>query len=430
MATGPGWLEFIREQAPRYLYGSGHSQYESAEFSDVEALERLLSNLSNRDIDAGYLAGLHFLLRQSVQGFFHVSLPDLVRGVSHATTAQNELALAGIRGQVVWPETLRYRASGLRSHFVVRRLESSMDVPENQLLKWFVAEASELVSRTVAMVGTGNLMLELDSVRRAADLALASPYLREVMRPRRITSLMRQRAMRHRRKEYRLGAALSSELMDVAIAGRWSAIVNLLTSGWIVPMSDDDVFEVFVLLKVMKHLAELLGEPETYVVRAGRDHIAEYRQRATTVRVYFDQAPRLSDVSANSEYLEVISNYVGIIGSLHRPDITLEVSRHDQPTRWLLIDMKNTNTDDYVRESIYKGFGYVVDFAELWRPEDHPRVVIVFPSAGEIKAGRADLALSRGVMLVTSDDAGLLGRAISAGIGPEVAAAQSREPGC
>lgn len=426
MTNGQDWLTFVRKQAPRYLYGLGHSRYESAEFTDAEALERLLSNFSNRTVDAIYLASLHFLLRPSVQHFFRVSLPDLVRGVSHATTAEKELALAGIRGQIVWPETLRYRVSRMRSHYVTRRLESSMDVPENQLLKWLVVKASELVSRTVTMVGTGNLTLELDAVRRAADQALASPYMREVAMPRRITSLMRHRAMRHRRKEYRIAESLSSELMDVVVAGRWSAIVNLLTSGWVVPISDDDLFEVFVLLKVMTHLSNLLGKPSTYgVVRAGREHIAEYRSADLTVRVYFDQAPRLSSVAANSEYLAVLNNYVGIVGSLHRPDIILEVFRAGHPTRWLLIEMKNASTYDYVRESIYKGFGYLVDFAELWEPNDKPRVVIVTPKAGEIRVGRDDSALSRDLILVTSDDTGLLSRAISVGIGATVVAAGS-----
>ncbi len=372
---------------------------------DEAALDAFLNRLKYAETDVVLLSRAHFLLQPRVTTFFEEVLPNLLRGISHGSTGLVELSRLGTRGRILWPDTLRSRMSGRGAGggFVVRRTDRSSDLPENQMLKLFLARTSATVAAVSQVVGTTALMPQLEKVRHVADRALKEPYLREVQMQPKATSLMRQRAKRHRNAGYGRVAELQDNLEAVLRQGKWEAILSLLRVGWAAPVDDDDLFELYVLVLVLDLLEHELGFGEPYehgLILRNRKEVARFNGTGSVsgIDVYFDQNPA-TIFRLKSEYKTVMAAYEGVSGSAHRPDLTLRFRLDDGRERRLLVEVKKTEDDKYKRDSVYKVLGYLQDFRALWNDgaEQWPKAVLVFPRGVEAVAGtehdERDLAL-------------------------------------
>jgi hypothetical protein len=84
----------------------------------------------------------------------------------------------------------------------------------------------------------------------------------------------------------------------------------------------------------------------------------------------------------NSRYLSTSAAYTNIFSArARRPDIVIEASTAEASS-YTLVEVKNPSesSDSYRRDSLYKCFGYLYDFAENLDPPPEPDVCfLVFP---------------------------------------------------
>jgi hypothetical protein len=404
------WATFIcsPEHAGRFLCPVGDAEYTSGPALTDERIQRFCDRLGHAGPDAMLLARLYLLLGPDFAHFFSTSLPALLRAVSHSTAGTQELSRRGVRGKVLWPQTLRARASGKATagSFFVRRAERSSDVPENQLLRLFLTDVVRSVDATAKEVGTGAVLEELKQIRRHAITALRNPYLKEVAETRKATALMRRRARRHRNRHYRPLTDRRADF-DAAIRdGKWATLYRLLRSGWFKPVNREDLFELYLLVLILDVLANDLGfgDPVEYgLIRPNREHVAWFsRADGAEVWVYFDQSPKTIFGTA-SIYGAMRGLYTFPHGSERRPDIVLRARSTTLPERRLLVEAKETADDEYMRGSVYKVFGYLYDFRAMWDPlpDQAPKAVLVFPEKVALRTGTTDV--DREVVLASGE---------------------------
>jgi hypothetical protein len=170
------------------------------------------------------------------------------------------------------------------------------------------------------------------------------------------------------------------------IERKWAVLAKYLQAGWLVPLSDDDLFELYVLVFVLEVLSVELqfGKPlSVHLVRAGRGAVAILKRPrdSVTARVHFDQAPTtVFGTTVVSEYGKLLRKYAGISGSERRPDVTLVFSLPGGQERRLILEAKRTQDDQYRRDSVYKAFAYLYDFSSMWPSgPQRPKAIVVFP---------------------------------------------------
>ena len=394
------WADYIcaSDHAGRHLYASGAARRAQTEGGlDKETLRRFLDRLADRDTDRRHLGLVYFLLQPRLLALMSEHLPDLLRSMSHASADRMEQSRRGTRGKVLWPQTITARVSGRvdAGTLVLKRLEKSADVPENQLLKLFLFDVIAAVDSIARKIGSGNLLQQIEQVRQQAQVALKSPYLRGVTRHYHAVSLMRQRARRHRNWVYGELTELQSLYDALDGKGYWEALLGLLQAGWLEPVKTDDLFELYVLVVVLEVLETTLcfGLPiEFGLIREGRNDVAHFKRPGDQLeaRVFFDQSPAVR-LNMPSEYMSLLSCYDGISGGHRRPDLFIQFVYADGTQRRLLIEIKETDDARYERDSVYKALAYLRDFAALWSGlEQHPKIILAFPNAVALKISGAD----------------------------------------
>lgn len=380
------WAEFITRRSARYLSVVGDVAREESLHLPSDAVDHFLKRLRGTGGDLQLIAQVHYLTQLRVAQFVHEQLGSLVRAISHATVPEIEVSLRGARGKVLWPETRRRIDTAMiePGAFIVRRAERSADVPENQLLKLLLHQLSAAVQGIGLRVGTGHLLSALDALRTECDQALREPYMRTVTRPSSASARMRQRAERNRNWRYGEAAQIQVGFENAVRQNKWQTILDLVQRGWMAPVDDDDLFELYVLVLVLDILeAEIgLGPPTFYgLIRARRKEVAEFQSdTGELTRVFFDQS--MAEVfSYQSRYRALVRSYEGLTGQEHRPDLSVSVASPSRPERRLLIEMKRSSDPRYRSESVYKCFGYLHDLEGLWsnEPAQAPKLVLVFP---------------------------------------------------
>jgi len=400
------WQEFIgrARSATRYLNASADTLFRSSHAGNDVETANFLQCLADAQASTALLARLYYLTDPEVEHFFAEVLPSLLRAMSHATAGVQETMRGGVRGKVSWPQTLQARVAGRVdiATFIVRRVEKSADLPENQLTRLYLEAVIRTVSETEALIGTGAVLKTLKTIRDGAETALKSPYLQAVTRARRPTPLMYQRARRNRNWRYGKVADLT-RLYDEGIRrGKWETVLRLLARGWLSPVETDDLFELFVLILVLEVLEDEMGfgvGQQYALIRAGRSHVAEYHHPGNGFRalVHFDQSPSAAlslPPRKLSEYTSLLDDYTGVTGTERRPDILLRFIPPDGTVgeRRVLLEVKESTDAQYKRDSVYKALAYLRDFGGLWNagPPQQPKAILMFPEKVALKAGARD----------------------------------------
>ena len=178
----------------------------------------------------------------------------------------------------------------------------------------------------------------------------------------------------------------------------------LLAVGWLEPVSDDDLFELYCLVLVLDIISDELGlgQPlESGLLLRGRSHVAAFESSAGRIEVFFDQSPAMV-MNIISRYSVVRKAHRGLTGTERRPDILVTFKPFDgSPVTNLLIEIKKSADGQYISDSVYKAFGYLHDFASLWKTTTlNPKLILMIPSGVWPKQ---DEALTE-IAMISSDD--------------------------
>lgn len=364
-------------------------------------IQQFLERLDERGGSLDLLASAYWLSQPEVEAFLFNDLRALLRGLGHGSRSSPPLVDATFKGKVLWQETILGRMSGAvpRGRYLISHVEKSADIPENRLLKLFlhrlIATSSEMAKR-----GSGLLPQRFGRIRDAALEAMSNTYLQGVRLEHRIDARMLNTAVRHRNHRYSRLASLAQDFETAVTRGKWVQIIELLSRGWLAPVSNDDLFELYALIIVMQLIENGmgLGSPVTYgLIQHGRSAVATYvdPMRNLTVEVFFDQVPSRI-FGCRSEYLDVIAAHDGIGGQERRPDIIIRFST-PYAERRLIVEVKETEDQAYMRDSVYKVLGYLRDFAGAWEglADQRPKAVLFFPSGVRLRSPPdADLTIA------------------------------------
>lgn len=378
------WEAYLSSTAARWLYVGAGGMLEPSALTPLEA-EKLSQQF--RYADLVLLSEIYHLCRADTLRFFQDDLPDLMRTLSRTRSSNRHASRLAGRGKIQWPATVRERTAGRidRASFIVDRPVASVDLPENQLLKWYLVEISQLVHHVERELGgVRHLPPPIRSIKLASNRVLRAAVIREVASVPHPTPRMAGRAERSRNALYGRLCDRAFSYRDAVGEGDWETRIRLLADGWFLPIEDDRLFELFVLTWVLEVLQSELGFElvGSYgLLRPGRSGpVAEFEGRGRRIKIYFDQSPT-KIVGVESEYRRVISAYDGLPRvSSPRPDLTL-VAEHGGPEGPLILEVKDSEDDRYMRSSVYKVLAYLRDFAELWPTgsDQAPKAMLVFP---------------------------------------------------
>lgn len=421
MTSREQWRDFICSplHAGRHLASIGLAVGSSiAEAIDASELEAFLHRL-NATEDVQVLADVIDLLRPEYITFID---DDLVRVLDHLANEMvhvEEVIGPALRGNPRWDRTILGRLNGSLpiGKYVSRTAHRSFDLPENLLLRWLVEHFAATVRDIARRTGPNALHPQLRLIATRCEDALRHYWLGDVQRTLTLSVPSISSAERHRRPEYRRAAALArtrDALNSRDKDYRWHAILMLLAVGWLEPISDDDLFELYSLVLVLDVLSnELgLGAPIEYgLMLRDRRHVAGFETPTGRIRVFFDQSPTTA-LGVISRYAAVREAHQGLIGSERRPDIlvTFDPSDVTAVPAQILIEVKKSTDGRYLSDSIYKAFGYLYDFQSLWAPlHRNPKLILLVP---EGVSPKADVTIPE-VMVISADDRAGLARGLA-----------------
>lgn len=383
----------------------------------ADALTAFLERLASKPADLAHLAIIYHLFRpDGAENFFVEQLPDSVDRLSHTTTRNRSTSRRIGRGQIVWSETLvRQHARTDPTIFVVNEAVKEYDTPSNRLLANYVREVWTELDR-IGVSGRGRLGVSSEKIIANSQEALRSAYLREARSITAVTASMLSAASRSKHSIYWRAANLWQELEALQNAKDISSLRDILKVGWVGPLVDDDLFEIYVLVRVLRALENALcqGSSDTAeynLIGRGSTWIAKLSGMEWVATVHFNAAPHNSFYSLIDEndykYKTLLAHYGGAAAAARRPDISVLLRRKaDGFILPIIIEVKNTSLhSQYGRDSIYKVFGYLADFAKLWVSERgaiRPKAALVLRSDVEVDDWAA--AVREEVVLVSPPD--------------------------
>ena len=388
------WAAWLRdsEVAGRFLTGISNAvgPAQADPLSDIaaagmiEALRRSSQNSLDHLIDALDLVcgdHLEFITREIVPAL-RVLRPEWSR------TPRITSALGS--GVVRWPDTVVGRASRrIRQHdFVVVQRRRDADSAELRAIGAYLADLVRCGELLVAIVGAKRAHVRLQQLTRAAsDLLRAEPFGTRppTLRPGDSDILKGSRHPAARRAAQRLRTR--GQMKSAGRRGLLSAAFMALSANWLEPVVDDALFELLVLARVLQIIERRLGFGPPVVMGLlfeGNGRIAHFQKDGWSFDVHFDRAPAPL-FGGKSRYAAIRESYSGLVLNDRRPDLTLSWS-NGETRHALLIEMKCSTDSAYIRQSIYKAFGYAWDLADavpFRSPENG--IAIVFPAASEIR---------------------------------------------
>lgn len=428
------WRDFIC--APNHPYRHLASLGASVQGANSEAIDLIeLSDFLQKlpgDRDVTLLADMVDLVSGSYSEFLDGQLHQLLDSLANEMESRNEIVGPALRGNPRWDRTVVARMAGVLpvGRYYSRTAHRSFALPENDLLRWLI---DELLSTTRNLMRRSSSSVPhkvLAGILQRCEEAVGHHWLSQISVPPYLTPEMIAAAERSRHSAYRVAAELArarARLKAPAENARWYATLMLLAVGWLEPVSDDDLFELYALTLVIDVIAGELkfGEPEEYgLVTTGRNHVAAFRNTHGRLRVVFDQTPSPSAGFAG-RFRQILNGHRGVTGGSRRPDISIIYDGPDG-RRFVIVEVKRTQNERYISDSIYKVFGYLYDFAALW-PAGHPnpRSILLVPE-GVTRA--PNLPYSE-TAIVSGDDRQVLADALGAAISQPLASpsAESRQ---
>ncbi|WP_194914590.1 hypothetical protein [Azospirillum sp. INR13] len=418
------WSKFIcsPRHAGRYLSSIGTAvRGKKADAVDLDVLRSFLDRLRQGPADVALLVNAVDLILGDCLAFVVQDLHRLLDHLSNEMVRRDEVVGPALRGNPRWDRTVLGRMAGSLppGRYVSRTAHRSFDLPENLLLRWLVGNLLGAVIDIRRRVKAKGLHPDLRVLSARCEEALRHHWFGSIDEPPTLTNAMLIAARRHRRPEYRRAAALAAHRLALGSKEhdlQWRTILELLAVGWLEPIKDDNLFELYSLVLTIDVLAEELGfgEPVEYgLVAPERKHVACFDSRMGKVHVYFNQTPAVA-LGVTSRYSVVRDAHAGIGGQERRPDVLVRLSKPDDTIVTVLVEVKKSTDGQYLSDSVYKMFGYLHDFRDLWvtqavgAAEAHgivPQAVLLVPEAfrplEEVKPGEL-------VLLSGSDREGLV----------------------
>lgn len=346
------------------------------------------------DKDLEMFKAAHFILSSEVSSFIGY-LPSLLRNLSHSTYRKDEEMRGRIRGNINWNQTIKTRLSlgyNDKTLFVCSPPNKNYNLEENQLIKFLLKKIIFLKEHYLPFANPSNYEFDFERIDEDKDWytkvrncyevsrrTLKKVYFDDIDDINKISNKHIKKTANHKNflyskvvfDVYRLYKKLFFEKDNKDI------LEELINQRIITSRDSNKLFELYVLIELVKNITiNLHGEPEynlLYDKKGKKENIFKVSNEKDSILIYYQKTPE--DLYKNSMYLELCEGY-SIGHSVRAPDIIL---KYENSKKYRLIEIKNTNNPNYIRDSIYKVMGYLKDFEEnSFLTEEYPVILVTF----------------------------------------------------
>ena len=357
------------------------------ESATVHSPKQIICNLAQLNYrDLRLLQHVYFLLSQSVQRCVRESTPRLLRHLAQSTDRVAAECKGSIRGNVDWNKTLkRQLAEGLGNPtvFVTRIAIKTYDLPEMQALKFLLTETNRLCLEVLGSIPEEGEPLTYEpnekwkdrirSLYHLTNTFLRTAYFRDIGLPVQVTDMLLQRVRCARSTDFKNVYDSLRLYRRLFVQEEHKALRDCFAQGVLRPLSNDTLYEVYILFVTMESLEQAGWNRESLrLIGYGKGAIAEYRNDDTTLHLYYQTLP--SVFAENSLYTNMLQRYL-IDASLRRPDMLFEFENDGH--EFTLLEIKRTRDKHYILESIYKVLGYLKDFEKCFDSSRLPHAMLV-----------------------------------------------------
>lgn len=350
-------LEDIGEFLQLYLF-KGNVSLNSTEIEN-------LFELSHDDLNI--LKAVHFLISDEVRNLVGI-LPRLVRNLAHSTQRKTTIMKGNVRGSINWNMTVKERYSGGfddKSLFVCNQPSKYYDLEENQVLKFLLNKIKYLKQTYLNFISPETFDFEkinqntdwytvINDTYEITKLILKKVYFRDISELK-IKSKHIRKCIKNRNLHYHYVAKAYMLYEDLFVNDNREALIKLINERVIKTANPNKLYEIYVFYNLVKSLP---GVHEKKLLYSGNNYSTTSLLDGLEITVHYQKTP--DSLKEVSQYLEIIKNYE-ISGKTRSPDIIIEFKK-DNETYYRLVEVKNSSSPNYIRESLYKVMGYYKDF--------------------------------------------------------------------
>lgn len=347
-------------------------------------------DISSDDLDT--LKSAHFILSPQVLSFIE-KLPSLLRNLSHSTNRKDEEMRGHIKGNINWNKTIKTRlSSGYNDPtlFVCSPTNKNYNLEENQLMKFLLREIIRLKENYLPFANPSKYEFDFEKIDddddwytkvrnryEACKKSLKKVYFDEIEDISRVSFKHLKRTANHKNFLY------SKIVLDVYrlyeklfLSKDMDVLWDLIQKRIIKSRDSNKLFELYVL----SELVNAIPGNSTYNL------LHDNSMKGNTISinvdgeewatVYYQRTPE--DLKRISKYKKIYDKY-SIEGNVRSPDVILQFN---QVNEYRIFEVKNTDNQNYIRDSIYKVMGYLKDFEgteeESYLTENYPIVLVTF----------------------------------------------------
>jgi len=368
-----------------YLLERGELGLENKKIRDALAPETPIIDLAKLlPLDLELLSKIHILIHQDIRTFRDDARRE-IRRIRHTTSTKFVVSQNKIHGKIDWSKTFQERwARGFDDPtlFICRESSKNYDLPENLVLKKLIKKLEDITREAeVAKYIPQNdqkryWVKELYTLKRVLDELEKNVYIDKITLMQKIPARMENKIRQARREFYRKtifkAYKLYKDVLELKeITENIPKIKEILKETYITPTNLDELFEIFILFKTLKHFSA----EEYRAIKKGKKNIASFAIRETHIKIYYNYLP---DDFEGEEYKKIVQHYrLSSQATSRRPDIIVEFDKEGTKD-YIIIEVKFTDHLDYITDSIYKVLGYIKDFEKKLGFEKEHAVLAVW----------------------------------------------------
>ncbi len=328
--------------------------------------------------------------------FVHEEVPRLLQVLPTRTEVFPRRWEGGFQGRLDVRATLAAQLVGGPGTFVTRARRRSDDLPETVLLKHVLRRIwRELVRlRSAGLIRDGGWSAPILECEHRIDALLLGTRLRDVgdlaVDNSHVTA-----ARGARDPAYRTAVRWFERMRTAFDEPSAEATAKLLAEGALSPFAAETRFEIAVVLRLIHALWTYVSasEPGRWelnhgLIHSGRSDVASLvRDDEASIAVYYNQAV----LPAGPRDLGV-EYYFGSIGRI-RPDWTVKVSRPGSADRYVVGEVKRSNSGDYQRSGFSEAVLYRFEYAPFLTGWLKSVLVVPASLAGKARHGDPTIAV-------------------------------------
>lgn len=292
------------------------------------------------EAEASRLGELQFLLCEETGNFLD-GLPQLMRKLATASDHEVEFSTQRIRGQVDWSHTLALRnTAGASDLYVTTPARRVYQTSENELLVHVLdaivqgGQRTGWARQTRRRAPAMRIRTRLDLAMRLQQNRMLSSIDRVLPGPRAIARVRSGRNAEH----YAAVIAAYDKLLALVEHIDRQAVREAVENAGLVTAEEPILFELLITFKVIDALNATGWRMEPFTLFAGHVYTTGSMPDGRQISFWYQATPH--DLTADSQYLGILTAHAFTSSRPLRPDIVLRWTDPHGEQRWLLIECK------------------------------------------------------------------------------------------